>query len=156
VANNFQRFLRGVIEGRYTPDSHRFIHHTTRAEMVFTRLLASAHRNRRIAGIERKVFGLRKRSVTVLSPDEPAPTVTTIPDDFIHYSEPRVMTVRECARLQTFPEWVEFRGPYTTGGMRRKSEVPRYTQVGNAVPPLFAEQLGRAMREVLVTIKLIQ
>lgn len=33
----------------------------------------------------------------------------------IHYSEPRVMTVRECARLQTFPVWFEFKGPYTTG-----------------------------------------
>ena len=85
----------------------------------------------------------------VLDPDEPAPTITTIPDDFIHYSEPRVMTVRECARLQTFPDWFEFKGPYTTGGPRRVVQTPRYTQVGNAVPPLFAEMVGLALKEVL-------
>lgn len=38
---------------------------------------------------------------------------------------------------------------YTSGGERRKQEVPRYTQVGNAVPPLFAEQIGLAILEVL-------
>jgi DNA (cytosine-5)-methyltransferase 1 len=59
------------------------------------------------------------------------------------------MTVRECARLQTFPDWFEFKGPYTTGNKERVRQVPRYTQVGNAVPPLFAEQLGVAIKQVL-------
>lgn len=35
------------------------------------------------------------------------------------------------------------------GGIKRKKEVPRYTQVGNAVPPLFAEQIGIALLEVI-------
>ena len=68
---------------------------------------------------------------------------------FIHYAEPRVMTVRECARLQTFPDWFEFKGPYTTGSKQRVLQVPRYTQVGNAVPPLFAELAGEALKGVL-------
>ena len=59
------------------------------------------------------------------------------------------MTVREYARIQSFPDWYEFKGKYTSGGARRKKEVPRYTQVGNAVPPLFAEQIGIALMEVL-------
>ena len=59
------------------------------------------------------------------------------------------MTVRECARLQTFPDWFEFKGRYTTGGKRRVKQVPRYTQVGNAVPPLFTEQLGLAIKKVI-------
>ena len=63
--------------------------------------------------------------------------------------QPRVMTVRECARLQTFPDWFEFKGPYTTGGKQRVLQTPRYTQVGNAVPPLFAEMAGLALKEVL-------
>jgi DNA (cytosine-5)-methyltransferase 1 len=59
------------------------------------------------------------------------------------------MTVRECARLQSFPDWFEFKGRYTTGNKARKRSAPRYTQVGNAVPPLFAEQLGLAIKQVL-------
>jgi len=133
----------------YTPDSHRFVNHTEEVEAVFERMLAKAPRNRCILGVEREPFGLKKRSATVLAGNEPAPTVTTIPDDFVHYSEPRVMTVRECARLQTFPDWFEFKGPYTTGGKQRVLQTPRYTQVGNAVPPLFAELAGLAIKEVL-------
>ena len=136
----------------YTPDSHRFVNHTDDVEAVFKRLLADAPRNRCILGVEREPFGLKKRSVTVLDGNESAPTVTTIPDDFVHYSEPRVMTVRECARLQTFPDWFEFKGPYTTGGKQRVLQTPRYTQVGNAVPPLFAEMAGLALKEVLADV----
>ena len=40
-------------------------------------------------------------------------------------------------------------GKYTTGGKRRKVEVPRYTQVGNAIPPLFAEQVGIALKKYM-------
>ena len=52
------------------------------------------------------------------------------------------MTVREYARIQSFPDTYQFKGKYTTGGKRRTQEVPRYSQIGNAVPPLFAEQVG--------------
>jgi len=91
---------------------------------------------------DRKRLGIGKRSTTPLAADGPAPTITTLPDDFIHYSDPRTMSVRELARLQSFPDWFSFTGPYTTGGDRRQSACPRYTQVGNAVPPLLAEALG--------------
>jgi len=60
------------------------------------------------------------------------------------------LTVREMARLQSFPDTFQFKGKYTTGGDRRTKECPRYTQVGNAVPPLLAEALGTALRGVLV------
>jgi DNA (cytosine-5)-methyltransferase 1 len=143
-----QRHLR-TEASPHTPDSHRFVNHTKDVEAVFSRLLADGPRNRCILGADRVPFGLKKRSVTILDGDEPAPTVTTIPDDFVHYSEPRVMTVRECARLQTFPDWFEFKGPYTTGGKQRVLQAPRYTQVGNAVPPLFAEMAGLALKKVL-------
>ena len=143
-----QRYLRNDSKV-HMPDSHRFVNHTDDVEAAFARLLASAPRNRCILGTDRKLFGLKKRSVTVLDGNKTAPTVTTIPDDLVHYSEPRVMTVRECARLQTFPDWFEFKGPYTTGGKQRILQTPRYTQVGNAVPPLFAEMAGLALKEVL-------
>jgi len=78
-----------------------------------------------------------------------SPTLTTLPDDYIHYCEPRILTVREYARLQSFDDWFEFRGKYTTGGKARCHEVPRYTQVGNAIPPLFGEQSGEVLKEIL-------
>ena len=85
----------------------------------------------------------------MLDKNSQAPTITSIPDELVHYCEPRILTVREYARIQSFPDWYEFKGKYTSGGARRKKEVPRYTQVGNAVPPLFAEQIGIALMEVL-------
>ncbi len=92
----------------------------------------------------------RKSSLTLLSGEKPSHTITTLPDDLIHYSEPRIHTVREYARLQSFPDWFQFRGKYTTGGERRAVECPRYTQVGNAVPPLVAEAIGECLIEMLV------
>lgn len=147
--SNLQQYLRVPGKSNYIPDSHRFVNHTQTVEGVFKYLLQEAPRNKLIMGEERAVYGIKKRNLTVLDPSEPASTITTIPDDFVHYSEPRVMTVRECARLQTFPDWFEFKGPYTTGGKARTKMTPRYTQVGNAVPPLFAEQVGIAIKSVL-------
>ena len=95
------------------------------------------------------IKGLKRRGVTVLNPNAQAPTITSIPDELVHYCEPRILTVREHARIQSFPDWYEFKGKYTSGGIKRKKEVPRYTQVGNAVPPLFAEQIGIALLEVI-------
>ncbi|MDB4793516.1 DNA cytosine methyltransferase [Methylacidiphilales bacterium] len=143
-STGLQKYLRSGLK-QFVSDSHRFVNHTPDVKTVFRKLLATAPRNRCISGTDRKRFGLKKRSVTVLAPGEPSPTVTTIPDDFVHYAEPRVMTVRECARLQTFPDWFIFKGPYTTGGKQRVLQTPRYTQVGNAVPPLLAEQVGLAV-----------
>ena len=91
----------------------------------------------------------RKHSLTVLDPKKPSGTVTTLPDDILHYDEPRIMTVREMARLQSFPDWFRFEGPYTTGGDLRKKTCPKYTQVGNAVPPLMAEGLGLFLKREL-------
>ncbi|MFH2103867.1 MAG: DNA cytosine methyltransferase [Chloroflexota bacterium] len=149
VQTEFQKTLRLTDNTNYVPDSHRFVNHTPAVKEIFELLLDKAPRNRTIKDEERKLYGFKKRSLMVLDPYQPTPTITTIPDDFVHYSEPRVMTVRECARLQTFPDWYEFKGPYTTGNKERTRQVPRYTQVGNAVPPLFVEQLGMAIIQVL-------
>jgi len=78
-----------------------------------------------------------------------------MPDDFIHYSLARSLTVRECARMQTFPDWYKFAGKRTTGGIRRagnprknihEREVPKYTQIGNAVPV----EMGRCFGEFFI------
>lgn len=95
----------------------------------------------------RDKWGIKKMATRVLDPYAPSPTITSMPDDLLHYSEPRTLTVRENARLQTFPDWFAFKGKYTTGGERRAKEVPRFTQVANAVPPLIAEMLGEVAIE---------
>lgn len=89
---------------------------------------------------------------------EPNITATSLPDDYVHYSQPRILTVREWARLQLFPDWYQFAGKRTTGGLRRAGnpregnfdrEVPKYTQIGNAVPVGLAEAVGHHFRAIL-------
>ncbi len=83
-----------------------------------------------------------KRNYNVLKPDSQSPTVMTIADDYIHYSNPRALTVREMARLQSFDDSFVFQGKRSTGGNKRKFEVPQFTLVGNAVPPLLARAVA--------------
>ena len=88
----------------------------------------------------------------------PTITATSLPDDFVHYSQARSPTVREWARLQTFPDWYKFAGKRTTGGIRRagnpresifEREVPKYTQIGNAVPVKLAFEIGKHFSKIL-------
>jgi DNA (cytosine-5)-methyltransferase 1 len=97
----------------------------------------------------------KKHSQRAIKRDEPAPAQMTIPDDLCHYSqkELRTLTVREMARIQSFPDWFVFRSKVTTGGKQRSYEVPQYTQVGNAVPPLLAYELGKTIYKLLNSIK---
>ena len=95
----------------------------------------------------------RKKSQRVLVADEwPMLTVTSLPDDIVHHAEDRIPTVREVARLQTFPDWFEFKGVRTTGAERRRAGVyvPQYTQVANAVPPRFAHAVAARIRQFLL------
>ncbi|MGG2090492.1 DNA cytosine methyltransferase [Priestia aryabhattai] len=79
-----------------------------------------------------------------------APTMLTLPDDFIHPVLNRILTVREMARIQGFDDSFEFMGKRTTGGSKRKDEVPQYTQVGNAVPPLLAYAIALEIKQALI------
>ena len=85
-------------------------------------------------------------------------TATSLPDDYVHFSQPRSLTVREWARIQMFPDWYQFSGKRTTGGIRRAGnpqagifdrEVPKYTQIGNAVPVKLAEAIGSHLKEII-------
>ncbi|MDO8965733.1 DNA cytosine methyltransferase [Algoriphagus sp.] len=155
--NNFKQGMYGEVESEYQKyarrykhlnspvDSHRFAKHTPaiqgRFEIALQEKLTSAEYRER--------FQLKKSSTKILQAAKPTPTITTLPDDYVHYCEPRIMTVREYARIQSFPDSYEFKGKYTTGGKRRTQEVPRYSQIGNAIPPLFGEQAGIVLKELI-------
>lgn len=145
----YQAFLRtSLINTSNIPDSHRLAHHSEQTTSLFKTLIKKAPKGKRLEDSDKKKFDIKKRGIIVLDKNNPSPTLTSHPDDYVHYSEPRILTVREYARIQTFPDWYQFREKYTTGGKLRKVEVPRYTQIGNAIPPLFGELSGIALREI--------
>jgi len=140
----YQLLMRKDYEGD-VPDSHRFANHTKRVTLKFSEIIEKKLSNK---DIQHK-FNTKKCSTKLLNKDSISPTLTTLPDDYVHYSEPRILTVREYARIQTFPDCFEFKGKYTTGGSLRTKEVPRYSQIGNAVPPFFGELCGCLIPELL-------
>lgn len=130
-------------------DSMRLARHSPEVAARFARIIAECTKGVRMNEESRERFGLKKHRIYPMAKGDPGPTITTLPDDILHYDEPRILTVRESARLQSFPDWFEFKGKFTTGGNRRTKECPRYTQVGNAVPPYLGRALGYAVTVLL-------
>lgn len=145
----YQHYMRIGIESPI-PNSHSFAKHTAEKQALFDRLVKEySEKGKRIDGKAREPWGIKQRGLFILDGQSVAPTITNMPDDYLHYQEPRILTVRECARIQSFPDWYEFKSKYTTGGDMRKKEVPRYSQVGNAIPPLFAQQAGLVLKTMI-------
>jgi DNA (cytosine-5)-methyltransferase 1 len=146
-------YQRLMADGCDQPTDLRLARHAPEIERRFRKIMESSRADGRlnttISEELRVLFNLKKRALRVLDPDRPSPTVTSMPDDLLHYDEPRTLTVRENARLQSFPDWFAFKGKYTTGGHLRRKEVPRFTQVANAVPPLVARAFGKLFIEIL-------
>ena len=81
---------------------------------------------------------------------QPSPTVTShCLDEFVHPIYNRALTVRECARLQSFPDSYNFcGGPYLTPHLHNDIQ-DKYEQIGDAVPPLLAYAWGVAIMDIL-------
>lgn len=134
-------------------DLHRYmfaacyakVHHVSPKLKDYPRSLLPKHQSARSSG-KSPMFEDRFR---VQLPDRVSTTVTShISKDghyFIHYdpAQCRSLTVREAARLQTFPDNYFFEGPRTA----------QYHQIGNAVPPFLARQIAEIIREVLDAMK---
>jgi DNA (cytosine-5)-methyltransferase 1 len=131
------------------PTSMRIARHREETKEQFIRIQKTARPGIVLSKYEKEELGIKKQAICVLDATKPSKTLTTLPDDLLHYSEPRILTVRESARLQSFPDDFVFKGKYTTGGQQRTKECPRYTQVGNAVPPLVGEILGITIKKLL-------
>lgn len=82
--------------------------------------------------------------------NEASPTVTShCLDEFVHPLQNRALTVRECARLQSFPDSYDFcGGPYLVAHDDR-TQQDKYEQIGDAVPPLLSYAWGNKINEIL-------
>ena len=90
-----------------------------------------------------------KRNYRLIN-EEPSPTVTShCLDEFVHPKYNRALTVRECARLQSFPDSYDFcGGPYLTPHLHNDIQ-DKYEQIGDAVPPLLAYAWGVRINGIL-------
>lgn len=144
----YARLMRNGIASSAVPNSHRMTHHGER----ILELYRTAHATQPPGRLSKAFLlsqGTKKDKKVLLDKDAPSSTITTHPDEFIHYREPRNVTVREMARLQSFPDDFNFHGRYTINGPRRRFDVARCSQVGNAVPPLLGRAVGLALHELL-------
>ena len=111
----------------------------------FPKNLLPKHKNVQNAILSNSVFNDRFK---VQLKDEPSSTIIShISKDghyFIHYdpTQARSLTPREAARLQTFPDNFKFEG----------NKTEQYHQIGNAVPPLLAKQLGEIVWDIFKKI----
>lgn len=144
VLTGYQRLMRRECDLE-NPDSHRFVNHREKTVEKFRDIIDNHLTNDEI----QEKYETKKTNTSLLRADRPCLTLTTLPDDYVHYSEPRVLTVREYARIQSFPDWFEFKGSYTTGTKKRRNTAPRYSQAANAIPPLFAELCGIVLKDLL-------
>ncbi|MFL2940213.1 MAG: DNA cytosine methyltransferase [Candidatus Poseidoniales archaeon] len=157
ISNDFQRAMRTKIDGKLMKKGsklteHEYSKHSPHIIEKFSYIITNQIFSKEDLPPKFKTNKFAQRLLPERwNKEGPSITATSLPDDFIHYSQPRTPTVREWARLQTFPDWTKFHGKRTTGGIRRAGdptsgifdrEVPKYTQIGNAVPVNLAKEIG--------------
>jgi DNA (cytosine-5)-methyltransferase 1 len=158
---DFQRMLRTRPDGSIMKQGELLTdqEYSKHSEKVVAKFKAMIENN----GVIPKEYQTKKFAQRLLpkiwGPKGASITATSLPDDFVHFSQARTPTVREWARIQTFPDWYNFAGKRTTGGIRRAGnprenifdrEVPKYTQIGNAVPVKLGEAVGKHIASILL------
>tara|TARA_B100000965_G_scaffold292417_1_gene250269 strand:- start:6264 stop:7364 length:1101 start_codon:yes stop_codon:yes gene_type:complete len=141
--NNFQKMLRGKSCSLH---NHISMRHTDKTIEKFENIRQNKHK---------KTFDQNHR---LIDKHKVSPTITaSFYSSFIHYSQNRNLTVREAARIQTFPDTFVFKGHKTTlsksllkkKGILWEMHLDQFNQVGNAVPPLYAEILANQIKKYL-------
>lgn len=161
--NAFQKQLRGNSNGVY---NHVPMQHTPRTIEKFKYIMEHNEKiglpeelKSRVRGdvntISNSTFSQNHR---VMDATKISPTITaSFYSSFIHPSQPRNLTVREAARIQTFPDSFIFTGKKTTlskkllskKGIVEDLHLDQFNQVGNAVPPKMASHLATICKQLL-------
>lgn len=148
ASTSYQRLMRKNYASQEVPTCHRFNNHSTKVVALYTKV----HKTRLVGRLSKEFLyenGCHSNKRFVLDTTLPCSTLTTAPEELIHYKHPRVVTLREMARLQSFPDDFIFCGRYTLNGPARGVDVPRNAQIGNAVPPLAGRALGIALERIM-------
>lgn len=110
---------------------------------AYERLIATGKTKEAQEYFPRKIYGARNRR---LRSNEPSFTVTShCLDEMVHPTANRGLTPREAARLQSFPDWYIFEGPFVS--FHSDPDQDQYEQIGDAIPPLMAYALGCEIRK---------
>lgn len=151
IESKYQEIMRKSLGNATVPDSHRLVKHgeivRRRHELIQQRAEYGRPPKKWLRSLGK--YSTKKHKIHWLNPHEPSSTVASNPSDLLHPHRPREITVREMARLQSFPDDYQFKGRYTINGPRRKHDTARCSQVGNAVPPLLSEGIGLALKGLM-------
>ena len=143
----YQKLMRKGILDQEIPTCHRFNKHSQKLIALYDK----AHKTQPPGRLSKEFLyenGCHSNKRFVLDVQKPSSTLTTAPDELIHYKHKRIVTLREMARLQSFPDDFNFYGRYTLNGPARGVDVPRNAQIGNAIPPLVGRALGLALIKI--------
>lgn len=109
------------------------------------RLIAEGKEDIVLSCFPKRIYAARNRRLLL---DKPSFTVTShCLDEMIHPIANRGLTPREAARLQSFPDWYTFIGPFVK--FHSDPEQDQYEQIGDAIPPLLAFALGKELSRSL-------
>ncbi len=132
--NDFQKVMRGTCAHPYNQD---YTQHTEKTISIISKIPDGGN----IRSLPPEYWQIRKynKAFERMGTFKPSNTIDTGHRNYFHYSEPRIPTVRESARIQSFPDYFEIVG--TRGS--------QYKQVGNAVPPMLAKIIAEQIKSLL-------
>lgn len=164
---DYQSALRALEQGVY---NHVPMRHTARLVERFKAIEVGQnefaawekHAPRKRGGAIGEVGTRFSQNHRRLNPGLPSPTITAFfYSTFLHPQQHRNLTVREAARIQSFPDDFRFYGKRTTlsakllekKGLHEDLKLNQFNQVGNAVPPLLARAIAHALDECLEKVE---
>lgn len=132
--NTYQKKMRMNSKFIY---NHQITKHTEQTKHIISMIPDGG----KIKDLPRKYWHIRKynKAFERMNSKKPSNTVDTGHRNYFHYKENRIPSVRENARLQSFPDVFKIIG----------SRTSQYKQIGNAVPPLLAYAIAEAIKKQL-------
>lgn len=132
--NDYQRLLRGSQD---KPLNQDYTNHTEQTVKIISMIPDGGN----IKSLPSEFWEIRKynKAFERMSSSRPSNTIDTGHRNYFHYAEPRIPTLRESARLQSFPDDFEVLG--TRGS--------QYKQIGNAVPPMLAKVIADQIMKII-------